>query len=67
MPTWCADSSAVVMRSLLPQVPTLAEALVQYGWIMWSAKARRPLSHTVSILVLDKITAATERMPALFV
>lgn len=67
MPMWYADSLAVVMRFLLLRVPTLVEAAVQYGWIMWSVQAKRLLSRTARILVLEKITVGMVKMLALSV
>lgn len=67
MPMWYVDRLAAAMRFLLLRVPTLAEALVQYGWIMWSVQAKSLLSHTAGIPVLEKITAGTVKMLALSV
>jgi len=67
MVMWYVDSLAADMQFLLLQVPTLVEALVQYGWIMWSVQAKRMQSHIVRTTVLEKITAGTEKMLVLSV
>lgn len=64
---WYVDSLAAVMQLLLLQVPTLVEAQVQYGWIMWRVQAKSLLSHIVHIPVLGKITAGMVKMLVLSV
>ncbi len=67
MPMWYVDSLAAAMQFLLQQVPTLVEALVQYGLIMWSVQAKSLPSRIVGIPLLEKITAGTAKMLALSV
>ena len=61
------DSLAAVTQFLLLQMPTLVEAVVQYGWITWSVQAKSLLCHTVITTDLEKITAGMVKMLVLSV
>lgn len=67
MPMWYVDSLAAAMQYLLPQVPTLVEALVLFGLIMWSAQVKSLLSRTVSTPALEQITVGMVKMLVLSV
>lgn len=59
---WYVSSSAVAMQSLVLRVPTLAEALDQYGSIMWRAQGKNLRLRTVHTTVLEKITVGMVKM-----